>query len=75
MVELALLSDIAKYQPQAAYAAFMHGFVHKFSYVCRAVPNIDPLLQPLEDCMTALILQQFPEYPLEYLERQVRAKR
>jgi len=49
--ELQLLVDVARSQPHAAYAAFTHGFVHKFSYLCRTVPNIDTLLQPLEDCI------------------------
>lgn len=47
--ELSLLVDIAKNQPHAAFAAFVHGYVHKFNYLCRTVPNIDHALQPLED--------------------------
>jgi len=47
--QLVLLSEIAKSQPHAAYAAFIHGFVHKFSYLARTIPNIESLLQPLED--------------------------
>ena len=46
-----LLVDMAKTQPHAAYTAFIHGYIHKFSYLCRTVSNIDPLLQPLEDCI------------------------
>ena len=33
--ELMLLAEIAKSQPHAAYAAFTHGYVHKFSYISR----------------------------------------
>ena len=47
--ELTLLADIAKSQPHAAYAAFTHGYVHKFSYLCRTVPDMDHPLQLLED--------------------------
>ena len=39
--ELMLLMDIAKTQPHAAYAAFTRGYVHRFSYLCRTVPNIE----------------------------------
>ena len=49
--ELLLLVDGAKTQPHAAYAAFIQGYVHKFSYLCRTVPDVDLLLQPLEDCI------------------------
>ena len=44
-----LLADITKSQPHAAYAAFTHGFLHKFSYLCRSTPDIAPQLEPLED--------------------------
>ena len=43
--------DIAKSQPLAAYAAYIHGFVHKVSYLCHTVPNIELSFQPLEDCI------------------------
>ena len=47
--QLLLLAEIARSEPHAAYAAFIHRFVHKFSYLCRTVPNIGSQLQPLED--------------------------
>ena len=46
--ELSLLVDAAKTQPHAAFAAFVHGYVHKFNYLCRTVPDVDHALQPLE---------------------------
>ena len=49
--ELLILSDIAKSQPHAAHAAFTHGYVHKFSFLCRTIPNIETHLHPLEDCI------------------------
>ena len=54
--ELQLLVDITKIQPHAAYAAFIHGYVHKFSYLCKTIPNIDPLLQPLEDSIWSQLI-------------------
>ena len=47
--ELTSLAEVAKFQPHAAYTAFTHGFVHKFSFLSRTIPYISPLLQPLED--------------------------
>eukprot|EP00731_Ephydatia_muelleri_P023453 Em0015g1036a len=43
------LSHIAITQPHAAYSAFTHGLVHKWSYLARTVPDITRLFQPLED--------------------------
>eukprot|EP00731_Ephydatia_muelleri_P024258 Em0016g529a len=43
------ISHIATTQPHAAYSAFTHGFVHKWSYLARTVPDITRLFQPLED--------------------------
>ena len=49
--EILTLSDIAKSQPHAAHAAFIHGYVHKFSFLCRTIPNIEGHLHPLENCI------------------------
>ena len=43
------LSQFAKSDPHAAYAAFTYGFQLKWKYVQRTVPDIDKLFQPLED--------------------------
>ncbi|XP_066925323.1 uncharacterized protein [Clytia hemisphaerica] len=47
--QLKLLSEIAKAYPQSAYCAFTAGFVHKFNYLIRTVPDVKTLLQPVED--------------------------
>ena len=49
--EMEKLAAIAGSQPQAAYAAYIHGTQHKWNYICRTVPNCGHLLQPLEDCI------------------------
>ena len=46
--ELELLSSIATSQPHAAYTAFTHGLMSKWSYFSRTTPNINSSLQPLE---------------------------
>ena len=43
------LSSIAHTQPHAAYAAFTHGLMSKWTYITRAISNIGDLLSPLED--------------------------
>ena len=46
--ELTKLSEIAKNQPQAAYAAFTSGYKHKFSYFMRAINGINHFMSPVE---------------------------
>ena len=46
--ELEHLSEIAKTQPQAAYAALTHGLTSKWTYLARTTPNTDTLFKPLE---------------------------
>ena len=47
--QLRLLADVANTQPHATYTAFIHGFLHKFTYLCRTNEDIDHLLQPLDE--------------------------
>ena len=68
--ELSLLSDIARALPHASYAAFIHGFVHKFSYLCRTNSDIGSFLAPLEECIsTIFILALTGRPPLNVLSR------
>ena len=46
--ELQVLCKIGKTQP---HAAFTHGLVYKFNFMCKTTPNIEDFLQPLEDCI------------------------
>ena len=43
------LASIATIYPQEAYAALTHGLTSKWTYFMRTIPNINHLLQPLED--------------------------
>ena len=54
--ELVLLAKIATTQPRASFAAFIHGFIHKFTYLARTNPNIGSLLQPLEDTIRSQLI-------------------
>ena len=47
--KIKLLSNIAKSEPQAAYAAFVSGFKHKFTYHIRVIPDISDLLKYVDD--------------------------
>ena len=47
--QLEVLTDIAKSEPQAAYAGFTAGFQHKMTYFIRTIPDLAEILKPLDD--------------------------
>ena len=49
--EIKHLSLIAQTQPHAAFSAFVHGLSSKWTYLSRTIPNIEELVQPLEDAI------------------------
>jgi len=46
------LSEIAITQPQAAYTAFTHVFLHLWSYIARTVPMSPGLFHPLNEVLS-----------------------
>ena len=54
--QIHVLSEIAKYQPQAAYAAFVSGFRHRFTYHIRTVPGIKIAIQRVDDTINLKLL-------------------
>ena len=72
--QLLLLSDIAKAQPHAAYAALTHGLIHKFSFLCRTTPNTGDHLCQLEDCIRQNLIPALTgRAPPSNLERDILA--
>ena len=49
--EIKRLSEIAKVQPQAAYAVFTHALTNRWTFLMRTVPGTHHLLQPLEEAI------------------------
>ena len=49
ILELERLSSIALTQPHAAYAAFIHDLMSKWTYLSRTIPGIGDMLEPLEN--------------------------
>ena len=46
--EMRKLAEIAISEPQAAFAAYTHGEMHKFNYFLRTIPNMEDFLAPLD---------------------------
>ena len=53
---LQCLATIAVSQPHAAYSALTHGLMYKWTYLSRTVPDIGPLLKPLDDALRSVLL-------------------
>ena len=49
MSEIETLAEITLVEPHAAYAAFVHGFQHKFTFVMRTIPEINGIFKRLGD--------------------------
>ncbi|CAB3986125.1 Hypothetical predicted protein [Paramuricea clavata] len=69
--ELNRLSDIAKCHPQAAYAAFVHGYKHKFTYCIRTIPDIGHLLKPVEEVIANVFLPTLLGQEISQIDRQI----
>ena len=50
------LSNIVITQPHAAYSAFTHGLISKWTYLSRTVPDIESYMTPLEDAIRQKLL-------------------
>lgn len=54
--EIKVLARIARVDPHSALCAFTHGLRGKYIYIMRTVPEIESLLQPLEDSIRKCLL-------------------
>ena len=50
------LAEIAKEEPQIAYAAYTKGLCHRWSYMQRTIGEISELFRPLEDAIRTILL-------------------
>ena len=72
--ELNLLSVIAASQPHAAFAAYTHGMISKWSYLSRTIPDIGCHLQALEDIIRCDFLPTLTGLPpLNNVDRKLMA--
>ena len=71
------LSEIAKTQPHVAYAAFIHGEQHKYTYFLRTIAGITENLKPLDEAIDnnfipSLFGSELSEYEREILTLPIR---
>jgi hypothetical protein len=63
------LAKIAKSEPQAAYAAYIHGFQHKFRYFLRTIEGIEEELKPLDAVINNILIPSITGFQLSDAER------
>ena len=54
--EIERLIKIEETQPHAAYAAYIHGLQHKYTYFKRTIPNLDDYLHRLDELITERLI-------------------
>ena len=60
--EISQLSEIAQTCPHSAYCAFTHGLIGHWTYVMGTIPDIAPLLAPLEDAICLCLIPALTGY-------------
>ena len=71
MTSIQKLTNIAKTQPQAAYCCYVNGFVHKFTYIMRTIPDFSTLPYPLDGAINEFIKVLLDGYDFSTLERKL----
>ena len=69
--ELEHLNDIARSEPQLAYAAYTFGLSKRWLYIMRTLNNIQHIFQPLEDCIKNYFLPTFIKHHFNELDRAI----
>ena len=65
------LSDYAKSQPHAAYTAFLHGEMHKFTYFMRTIPEMNIYIEKLDEVIKNRFLPSLLETFVTEQERKL----
>ena len=71
--QIVRLSEFAKVQPQASYAAFTFGLRHRWTYFLRTLPDIEDLLEPLERAISDVLIPEFTGQTCTEAERNLLA--
>ena len=65
------LTDIASTQPHAAYAAFVFGLRHRWTFVQRTMPTAGDHMQPLKDAIRSKLIPTLTKHELNDLEMEL----
>ena len=62
--EVAQLAEFARAQPQTSYAAYTFGLKHRWTYFLRTLPDIQDVLEPLEEAISHVLIPAIVELSL-----------
>ena len=71
--EVAQLAEFAWAQPQSSYAAHTFGLKHRWTYFLRILPDIQDLLELLEEAISQVLIPAIVERKCSKLDRDVLA--
>ena len=71
--EITKLAEFALSQPQACYAAYTFGLKHRWTYFLRTLPDIQELLEPLENAISKVLIPAITEHRCTRLDRDILA--
>ena len=71
--EVAKLAEFALFQPQACYAAYTFGLKHRWTYFLRTLPDIQELLESLENAISQVLIPAITERKCNLLDRTILA--
>ena len=69
--EVRVLTDIARYEPHAAFAAFTHGLKHRYTFLMRTVPDISNEFELLDSAIDVFIETLLRGYRFSAEEREL----
>ncbi|PFX13573.1 hypothetical protein AWC38_SpisGene22326, partial [Stylophora pistillata] len=71
--EVVQLAEFAQIQPQASYAAYTFGLKHRWTYFLRTLPDVQDLLEPLEEAISQVLIPAIVGRKCSKLDRDVLA--
>ena len=71
--DIAKLAEFALSQSQACCAAYTFGLKHPWTYFLRTLPDIQDLLEPLEDAISHMLIPAITERKCNQLDRNILA--
>ena len=57
--EIVQFAEFPQIQPKTCYAAFTFGLKHRWTYFIRTLPDIQDLLEPLENAIFLVLIYTF----------------
>lgn len=69
--EVTRLAKFAAVQPQACYAAYTFGLKHRWTYFIRTIPDIQDLLEPLENAISRILIPALTDRQCSQLDREI----